>query len=202
MTIEAMSTLASMGRFRTVVVDPPWDSAIIGYTATGRLGRRVPWYNPKMPYDTMSVSDIASLPIPSILADDAVVFCWTTSRFLSEAFGIIDAWGLQYAFTMAWVKQKGPQFPKMPCFNTEFCVVGRKNKVIWTDTKQFRTGNFWPSVRHSEKPEGFYDLLRRVTPEPRLDVFGRRSIPGFHSWGHEAPSGPPPPNHYQTVLQE
>ena len=85
-------------------------------------------------------------------------------------------------------------------FNTEYIVVGRRGSPKWLDTKSFRTGNYWPRGVHSEKPEGFYDLLRRVTPGPRLDIFGRRRIAGFESWGNEAPEGPPLPDHYQTVF--
>ena len=184
--------LAEMGRFKTVVIDPPWDIGLINYSANG--------YDQSLDYPTMSIEQLADISISSVADDESWLFCWSTNKTLADAQRLIDRWGFAYCFVMAWVKNAGPQAPNTPCFNTEFIVVGRKGHPEWLDTKAFRTGNFWPRGAHSEKPEGFYDLLRRVTPGPRLDIFGRRRIAGFHSWGNEAPEGEPAPDHYQTVM--
>ena len=41
---------------------------------------------------------------------------------------------------------------------------------------------------HSSKPEEFYELVREMSPEPRIDIFARRNINGFDSWGDEIES--------------
>ena len=192
-----MKALEQMGRFATVVVDPPWPLKPLGLSipAPGRSYR----YKP-LTYGTMEIKDIKALTIPSVLADDAFVFLWTVNKFVLESAEILEHWGVHFSFLMTWVKSKGMQTPVTPCFNSEFVVVGRKGNPKWLSIQDFRTGNFWERSHHSEKPEAFYDLLRRVTPGPRLDAFGRRRIAGFTSWGDQAPEGEPPPDHYQQML--
>ena len=38
------------------------------------------------------------------------------------------------------------------------------------------------------KPDEFYNLIREMSPEPRIDVFSRRIIAGFDCWGDESPN--------------
>ena len=101
---------------------------------------------------------------------------------------------------MVWIKNGGIQLPQGPAFNAEYIQVGKRGKPQFFSTKAFDAANYWPRSGHSAKPEGFYDLWRRVTPGPRLDIFGRRRIAGFESWGNEAPDGPALPDYYQMVL--
>ena len=163
-----MKPLEEMGKFKTVVVDPPWDipkGPVLSSRATdGGL------FAPKLVYPTMTVSEIGALPINSVLDDDSFVFCWTTSRLLQDAFEIMEDWQVSYSFLMTWVKGGGPQFPGGACYNSEFIVVGKKGSPQYLDTRAFNAANYWQRTGHSQKPEGFYDLLRRVTPGPRLDV--------------------------------
>ena len=186
-----MKPLEEMGRYATVVIDPPWPLAPFGPQKAKDFG---------FEYETMTLDKIAALPVPWVLADDARVFLWTGNKHLPLAFDILAGWGCTYSFTMVWVKSGGVKSPVSPMFNAEYVVVGRLGSPQFLDTKAFMTATFWPRFGHSTKPEGFYDLLRRVTPGPRLDVFGRRRIAGFDSWGNEAPDGPALPEHYQEVM--
>lgn len=189
-----MKLLSEMGRYATVVIDPPWPVKPFEFKRSGLS------LSNNIDYPTVPLEAIGEMPVADVLADDALVFCWTVNRFLPYSFNIMGEWGLAYAYTMTWVKPGGVQVPGSPQFNAEWCIVGRKGRPQYRETKAFSTANHWPRGAHSEKPDGFYDLLRRVTPGPRLDIFGRRRIAGFDSWGNEAPDGPALPDHYQQVL--
>lgn len=179
-------------KYATVVIDPPWKLGLINFSKNG--------YADSLPYPTMTVEALGQIPIKEALAETGWVFCWTTNKMLKNALSLVDTWGLDYCFTMTWVKQAGPQAPNTPCFNSEWIVVSLKGTPKFLETKHFKLANIWKRERHSEKPEGFYDLLRRVSPAPRLDIYGRRRIAGFDSWGNEAPDLPALPDHYQKPM--
>ena len=188
-----------MGKFATVVIDPPWDVALGPVFAVNPGGGL---FAPDLTYKRLSLEELAALPVGETLADDGLLFCWTIEQFLYDTPALLEAWGCPKWFTMTWHKTNGPQFPGKPKYTGEWCLVGRRGRPAFTNTKAFSTVNTWPVTGHSRKPEGFYDLLRRVTPGPRLDIFGRRRIAGFESWGNEAPEGVALPDHYQQVLLE
>lgn len=180
--------LSYPGKYRTVVIDPPWTLTKLGWAKTLRNGLR-----PDIPYNKMTFDDIAALPLPEVLADDARVFVWTVSQILPHTFGLLDAWGLKYQRTHVWNKNGGIQVPQSPQMNAEFILEATIGKPKFVDTKQFFTCNRdafadgWKRAGHSVKPEAWYQMIARTCPGPRLDVFARRHIVGFDGAGDLAP---------------
>ena len=165
------------GQYATIVVDPPWPIK--------RTEREINPYEVGLDYPVMALDEISGLSVGDMLADDAFVFLWTTQRFLPDAFPILAGWGVKYRFTMVWHKPGGFQVFNMPQFNGEFIVVGVKGNPQFLEAKAFNAVFNAPRRGHSVKPDEFYALLRRVAPEPRLDMFSRREIEGFTGWGNE-----------------
>lgn len=175
--IDIKETKALQGVYDVITIDPPWP------IETTHSAKSTAGYLP-LQYPTMSLDEIKALEIPC--AEDCHVFLWTTQKFLFAAKDILDAWSLDYVCTFTWIKNGGPQVVGLPQYNTEFFLYGRKGIPKFVDTKGFFTALQAPKGKHSEKPQEFYDLIRRVTAGRRLDMFNRRSIEGFDGWGKEA----------------
>ena len=130
----------------------------------------------------MSVDEIEALKLPA--ADAAHIYLWTTHRFLHDAYHVLEAWGCRHEVTLTWVKNNGfAPFSWMR--TTEFVLFGRRGGAL----ALLRLGlpvHFDGKVRqHSRKPDEFYDLVKRASPGPRIDMFAREKREGFDVWGNE-----------------
>jgi N6-adenosine-specific RNA methylase IME4/ParB-like chromosome segregation protein Spo0J len=163
------------GLYRTIVIDPPWPMEIVD--------RDVRPAQVGMHYPTMSIDEIKRFSLPA--GDDAIVYLWTTQRFLPAAFDVLEAWEFKYLVTMVWHKPGGPQPFNLPQYNCEFVLIGRRGNVPFMDTKQFFTCFTALRREHSRKPDEFYELVRRVSPGPRIDMFSREPRDGFDQFGNE-----------------
>jgi N6-adenosine-specific RNA methylase IME4/ParB-like chromosome segregation protein Spo0J len=163
--IKAIEAQEIRGVYGTIVMDPPWN---------------VKW---RTPYPKMSVDEIIGVKPPC--ADDSHVFLWTIQEFLPYAFEVIKAWGLEYVCTFVWKKNRGQKPERFPTYNCEFVLYCRKGRPRFVDTKKFKVCFEALAKAHSEKPEEFYETLRRVTDGRRLDMYNRRPIEGFDVWGNE-----------------
>ena len=181
-------------KYATIVADPPWPMPTSGKW-TGQGGN---WaaYNgglTELPYDTLTVDQIADLPVAELIATEGYVFLWTTNRFIEEAFRVVRAWTLRPRQVLVWCKPPmGQGMGGMFTTNVEFVVVaqrigksnahGKRTNGLRIDTSWFQ----WPRAGHSQKPEAFLDLVEQVSPGPYLELFARRQRLGWDTWGNEA----------------
>jgi N6-adenosine-specific RNA methylase IME4 len=184
--------------YRTIVADPPWT-----YDEGFLHGRQPGWRKRKaagipestlteirrkpMPYPTMSVGEIAALPIAALADANAALFLWTTNRYLPDSFVIASAWGFSYRQMLVWDKRANasPFGGAVARNSAEFLLVCKRGDHRWIG----RAADAILSVsrtRHSKKPEAFLDLVESVSPGPYLELFARRQRLGWDTWGQEA----------------
>src|SRR5256884_4133900 len=95
-TINLAASLRGQ-KFHTVLVDPPWRFA-------NRTGKMAPEHKRLSRYETLSVGEIAALPIGSIVAATAHLYLWVPNALLPFGLKIMEAWGFEYKTNIIWHK--------------------------------------------------------------------------------------------------
>ncbi|MBF0140234.1 MAG: ParB N-terminal domain-containing protein [Magnetococcales bacterium] len=175
---EALQMELPSGKYRTIIIDPPWPMQ--------KIQREMRPNQVGFDYPTMSEAELENLDVPKLAYDQCHLFLWTTQKFLPMALRLMETWGFPYIFQMVWHKPGGFQPVGLPQFNCEFILFGRKGGLEFLETRSFPACFNAPRREHSRKPEEFYDIIRRVSPSPRIDIFSRERREGFDGWGVES----------------
>jgi len=164
------------GQYKTIVIDPPWPiEKILRETRPNQVD---------MDYPTMTIEEIKSFPVPEMVFPDGChIYLWTTHKFLPVAFEILKHWGINYECLLTWVKNVGFT-PYSWMYSTEHCLFGRIGNLPLLKLGK-RVDFSAKVIKHSRKPNEFYDLVRAVSPKPRIDLFGREDREGFAIWGNK-----------------
>lgn len=159
-------------KFGCIYADPAWKY--------GNQGTRAAT---DTQYPTMTVDEICALPIGELAAEDSHLHLWTTNAFLFEAKRVMEAWGFEYKSVRLWIK------PQMGIGNYwrvshEFLLFGIRGSAPFRDRGMMS----WVNAKrtgHSVKPECFREDIEKVSPGPYLELFARREVPGWSSWGNQ-----------------
>lgn len=183
-------------RYRTIVADPPWDvkgGPLRGGHAEGFIGTEE---SHSLPYGSMTVGEIAALPIGGLAEPDAHLYLWTINRYVEEAFEIARAWGFDYSTLLTWAKAPmGGGLGGAYGISSEYILFCRRGslaahgRITGTWFNWRRPYNDEGKPKHSAKPEAFFDMVEAVSPGPYVELFSRRTesrMFGWDYWGDES----------------
>jgi N6-adenosine-specific RNA methylase IME4 len=165
--------------YRTIVADPPWH---IGSNTRSGGGRGGPM---GLPYATMSIQEVAALPVADLAAKSAHLYLWTVTSVIRDTFSVVEAWGFKPKQILVWCKPglgSGMRFRQ----NVEYVIFGTRGAGLPITRRDVGTWHQWPRGEHSAKPEAFLDLVEQVSPGPYLEMFARRARFGWDYWGDQS----------------
>lgn len=146
-----------------------------------------------MPYPTMTLDEIRSLPVEDLAESDSHLFLWVTNGFLEQAFSVVRAWGFRYGTTLVWAKETMGKGLGGKAFgiSTEFVLHATKGSPdvrcriprTWFQWKRPYDERGKPF--HSAKPPQLQDMVEQVSEGPYLELFARRQRIGWATWGFD-----------------
>jgi N6-adenosine-specific RNA methylase IME4 len=178
---------AGSRRFSTVLADPPW-------RFINRTGKVAPEHRRLSRYDTMTVEDIAALPVAKLLKPTAHLYLWVPNALLPDGIKVLAAWGFEYKSNIIWHKLRkdggsdgrgvGFYFRNV----TELLLFGVRGKNARTLTPGRTQVNYIGTRKreHSRKPDEQYKLIEGCSPGPYLEMFARGDRPKWSVWGNQA----------------
>lgn len=164
-------------KYDIIYADPPWEIK--------KSERKVrPNQGKKLDYPVMKLKDIKEMNVASISEDNAVLFLWTTHRWLPGALEVMDAWGYRYNKCLTWDKGSGMCLQGFH-MRTELLLFGYRGRLeTFPRRKALPTILFGDRGRHSEKPASIRDMIS-IFGDKRIELFARKPAEGWDAWGNE-----------------
>lgn len=184
MTEDSTTNQVTPTRFKTLLVDPPWDHFQQGAKGAERH------------YKLMSLDRIKGMPVGDLAEDNAHLWLWVTNSSLRDGYDVAEAWGFVPKSILTWVKFRlglGSTL-RNASEHVLFCTRGKAPVKFKSQPTWFNA----PVQEHSRKPDEIYPLIERLSDGPYLEIFARRRPPsnrGWSIWGNEVDSDLVIPNY-------
>jgi len=176
--------------FRVLYADPPWTYRNVRSGGSLRSGAA-------QQYPTLSLTEIATLPVADVMHPSSACFLWATTPLLPDAFTVLKAWEYEYKTIIVWHKASVDLFGNTrirlgmgawlrPA--TEFLLVGVRGQVPPFRLAESNVVHAY-SGGHSVKPAVVRQLVDRAADQvfysPRkLELFARKAHDGWHCLGN------------------
>ncbi len=169
--------------YNIIYADPPWKlKAGSPNLHAKKQGNR------ELVYPTMSVEEISMLPVDRLCAKDAVLFLWTTNKYIESSYSVARAWGFEPSTMLVWCKKpKGRGLGGTFGISTEYLLFARRGSL---KAKERHWSTWFEAKRgkHSEKPPIARLIIEGCFEGKKLELFARQKTEGWDVWGNEVES--------------
>ncbi len=176
------------GAFSTILIDPPW-------RFQNRTGKMAPEHKRLKRYATMSLEEIAALPVAQHAETPSHLYLWSPNALLAEGLELMKRWGFTYKTNIVWYKVRkdgGPDGRGVGFYFrnvTELLLFGVKGSLRTLKPGRTQVNLLATRKReHSRKPEEIYKLIEDCSPGPYLELFARERVANWTQWGDEVDS--------------
>lgn len=95
MTEKTINTTKNPTKYKTILVDPPWD-----IQQKGKSRGAIKHYN------LMTLYRIKAMPIADLVEENSHCWLWVTNATLEAGFDVLRAWGFTPRSIYTWVKPR------------------------------------------------------------------------------------------------
>ena len=187
MSASSNDPLAGLsGQYGAILIDPPW-------RFVNRTGKVAPEHKRLKRYRTMTFAEIAALSVGQLALTRSHLYLWTPNALIAEALEIMQTWGFTYKTNIVWYKIRkdgGPDGRGVGFYFrnvTELLLFGVRGHL-----RTLKPGRTQVNIlmarkqEHSRKPDEQYRLIQECSPGPYLELFARKKMVGWTSWGDQA----------------
>ncbi len=182
--------------YATVILDPNWEYQQFGQKSHGGA---------RSHYKLSPWEKISTFPLGNYLRPSSNVLVWATIPKLSEAFKLLEAWGLEQVTGIVWVKTT-PNKQTLPKGighwgypPSEILLVCRRGKpgspvyksgiekpdLLLVGDEKDQSVFYSRKGPHSRKPLALFEWIESYLPGPYAEFYARDTRVGWDCFGHE-----------------
>lgn len=180
--------------YRTIYADCPW--RFLTYS-----GHSLPQRAKEQHYPTMTIDELKALPVGALATKDACLFMWILGSHIDQGIDLARAWGFRYT-TDVFIWRKVRKTIEPDAWEDDDASVMGLGHWSRNEAEQcflFSRGRpsprpgsrgvrqiiNHPRLEHSRKPPETYKRIEKLAPGPYLELFARKTAPGWDAWGNQ-----------------
>ena len=138
-----------------------------------------------------TIENIVELPVMDIIADNAIMFMWTTVEQLPESMALLETWGFDYRSQLVWRKSKAT-ITAYTREQHELVLIGKRGEPAKPAERERPPSVFEaPVPRQGRHPDILFQILEKMLPKgKRVVVLPTGDLPlshqdTWHMWNAE-----------------